>query len=159
MTQDTLAPDGTSGPQKAAKALLALSLTLLGVWTLHRYLPALIWAPILAIAVWPMYQRAVHRFPPGRHNILLPSIFTLALGLMFIVPLVLVGVQAGKEVRGVYETIDKARTDGIPPPELFCPESDVMSAPRIDVLEAGSAAPTLATNSTAASPAVRPAIT
>ena len=36
---------------------------------------------------------------------------------MFIVPLVLVGVQAGKEVRGVYETIDKARTDGIPPPE------------------------------------------
>ena len=36
---------------------------------------------------------------------------------MFIVPLVLVGVQAGKEIRGVYETIDKARTEGIPPPE------------------------------------------
>jgi predicted PurR-regulated permease PerM len=31
--------------------------------------------------------------------------------------LALVGIQAGKEVRGVYETIDKARTDGIPPPE------------------------------------------
>ena len=26
-------------------------------------------------------------------------------------------MQAGKEVRGVYQTIDKARTDGIPPPE------------------------------------------
>ena len=30
------------------------------------------------------------------------------LGLMFVGPLVLVAVQAGKEVRGVYETIDKA---------------------------------------------------
>ena len=36
---------------------------------------------------------------------------------MFIVPLVLVGVQAGKEVRGLYHTIDKAQTDGLPPPE------------------------------------------
>jgi len=39
------------------------------------------------------------------------------LGLVFIIPLVMVGVQAGKEVHGVYETIDKARTDGIPPPQ------------------------------------------
>jgi predicted PurR-regulated permease PerM len=117
MTQDTLAPDGASRLQQAAKAVLALSLTLLGVWTLHRYMPALIWAGILAIAVGPLYQRAVRRWPPGKHNILLPSVFTLALGLIFIVPLVLVAVQAGKEVHGVYETIDKARTDGIPPPE------------------------------------------
>jgi predicted PurR-regulated permease PerM len=117
VTQDTLAPDGASRPQQAAKAVLALLLTLLGIWTLHRYLPALIWAAILAIAVWPLYQRAVRRWPPGRHNILLPSVFTAALGLMFIIPLVLVAVQAGREVHGVYETIDKARTDGMPPPE------------------------------------------
>jgi predicted PurR-regulated permease PerM len=87
------------------------------VWTLHRYMPALIWAGILAIAVWPLYQRAVRRWPPGKHNILLPAVFTLVLGLMFIVPLVLVAVQVGKETRGIYETIDKARTDGIQPPE------------------------------------------
>jgi predicted PurR-regulated permease PerM len=115
--QEPLAPDGASRPQQVAKAVLALLLTLLGIWTLHRYLPALIWAPILAIAVWPFYQRTVRRWPPGKHNILLPSAFTLALGLMFIVPLVLVAVQAGKEVRGVYQAIDTARTEGIPPPE------------------------------------------
>jgi predicted PurR-regulated permease PerM len=117
MTQDTLAADGASRPQQAAKAVLALLLALLGMWTLHRYMPALIWAAILAIAVWPLYQRAVRRWPPGRHNMLLPSVFTLALGLMFIVPLVLVAVQAGKEVHGLYQTIDKARTDGIPAPD------------------------------------------
>ena len=64
-----------------------------------------------------MYQRSLRRWPPGKHNILLPAVFTAALGLMFIVPLVLVAVQAGREVHGVYETIALARTDGIPPPE------------------------------------------
>jgi predicted PurR-regulated permease PerM len=112
-----LADDRASRPQQAFKAVLALGLTILGVWTLHRYLPALIWAAILAIAVWPLYQRALRRWPPRKHNILLPAVFTAALGLMFIVPLVLVAVQAGREVHGVYATIDKARTDGIPPPE------------------------------------------
>jgi predicted PurR-regulated permease PerM len=110
-------PDGASRPQQIAKAALALLLTGLGLWTLHRYLPALIWAAILVIAVWPLYQRAVTRWPPGKHNILLPSIFTLGLGLMFIIPLVLVTIQASREVRFVFDSIAQARTEGIPPPE------------------------------------------
>jgi predicted PurR-regulated permease PerM len=113
----TPAPDGPSRPQIAARVVLALLLAGFGLWTLHRYLPALIWASILAIAVWPFYQRALRRWPPGRHNILLPALFTAMLGLAFTVPLVLVGVQVGKEIHGIYDTIDKARTDGIPPPE------------------------------------------
>jgi predicted PurR-regulated permease PerM len=115
----SLAPDGASRGQQAAKAALVLLLTAAGLWTLHRYLPALIWAAILAIAVWPLYQRAVHRWPPGKHNVLLPFVFTLALGLMFIIPLVLVGVQAGKESHEVFENIAKARSDGIPPPDFL----------------------------------------
>lgn len=112
-----MSQDGSTRPQLMARVALALALAGFGVWTLHRYLPALLWAAILAIAVWPLYCRAVGRWPPGRHNFVLPAVFTLLLGLMFIVPLVIVGVQAGKEVRGIYETIDKARTDGIPPPD------------------------------------------
>jgi predicted PurR-regulated permease PerM len=108
---------GASRPQQTAKAALALLLAALGLWMLHRYLPALIWAAILAIAVWPLYQRAVRRWPPGKHNILLPSMFTLALALVFIIPLVLVAVQAGREVHGVYDAIAKARTEGMPPPD------------------------------------------
>ena len=117
ISDSPLAPDGASRLQQGAKAVLALLLAALGVWTLHRYLPALIWAAILAIAVWPLYQRALRRWPPGKHNVLLPAVFTAALGLMFIAPLLLAAIQAGREVHGVYDTIDKARTDGIPPPE------------------------------------------
>jgi predicted PurR-regulated permease PerM len=116
-TENTVAPDAASRPQQVAKAALALLLTALGVWTLHRYLPALIWAAILAIAVWPLYRHAMRRWPPGKHNILLPSAFTLALALVFIIPMVLVAVQAAREVHGVYDSIAKARTEGIQPPE------------------------------------------
>ena len=120
--QDTTAPgdaarDRVSGPQQGAGATLAVVLIGLGLWTLHRYLPALIWAAILAIAVWPLYQRAMRRWPPGKHNILLPSVFTLLIALVFLVPLVLVAVQAGKEVHNVLDSIAQARSGGIPPPQ------------------------------------------
>ena len=88
-----MVPGGASVPQQGARFVLALLLTLAGVWTLHRYLPALVWAAILAIAVWPLYQRAMRRWPPGKHNILLPGVFTAALGLVFIMPLVMVAVS------------------------------------------------------------------
>lgn len=118
---DPLAPHGASRMQQAAKLALALVLVGLGMWALHRYLPALIWAAILAIAFWPLYQRALRRWPPkgnnGPHNVLLPAAFTAAIGLVFILPAGMVAYQTGKEVRGVYDTIDKARTEGIPPPE------------------------------------------
>ena len=111
------APAVISATQQGARAALAVVLIGLGLWTLHRYVPALIWAAILAIAVWPLYQRAIRRWPPGKHNILLPSVFTVLIALLFLVPLVLVAVQAGKEVHGVLDNIAQARSNGIPPPE------------------------------------------
>ena len=111
-------PDPTASPaQVAARIVLALVLVGLGFWTLHRYITALVWAPILAIAVWPVYQRATTRWPPGRANILWPSVFTAAIALLFIIPLIMVTVQAVHETHGIYETFDKARSEGIPPPD------------------------------------------
>jgi predicted PurR-regulated permease PerM len=103
-------------PQQAARIALALALAAAGVWTLHRYIPALLWASILAIAVWPLYQGAVRRWPPGKHNVVLPAAFTLCIGLMFAVPLAAVAWEAGREMHGIFATIDQARTEGIPAP-------------------------------------------
>ena len=130
MSPDSLAAPGASKRQQAARFVLALLLTGLGLWTLHRYLPALIWASILAIAVWPMFQRALRRWPPSQHNVLLPSVFTVLIGLVFVIPFVLVAYQASKEVRGIYETIDQARSEGIPPPQWLS-----SSAPAIATIE------------------------
>jgi predicted PurR-regulated permease PerM len=115
---------------KAARAVLALLLVLAGLWTLHRYLVSLVWASILAIAVWPLFLRATRRWPPGRHNVLLPAVFTVAIGLLFAGPFIAVAFQAGREVHGVVRTIDRARTEGIPAPE-FLSRLPVGSAPAV----------------------------
>lgn len=102
--------------QPIARAVLALALLFLGVWTLWDFLPALVWAGIFAIAVWPLYRRAQHRFPPSRHNILLPALFTLVVALVFLIPLAFAGVQLARDIHAALLWANEARQHGIPPP-------------------------------------------
>jgi len=102
--------------QRTARILLALLLAGAGIWTLHRFIPALIWASILAIAVWPSYARILRRWPPSGHHILWPMVFTLGVALIFATPLTLFGIQAVHELHTLYGALDQLRTDGIPPP-------------------------------------------
>jgi predicted PurR-regulated permease PerM len=106
-------------PQRIARTTLTIVLLLLGLWTLHEFLPALVWACIFAIALWPLYRRADARFPPGRHNVLMPSLFTLGVALAFVLPLVLVAVPLGRDAHGVFTWIQQARNNGIPPPDFL----------------------------------------
>ncbi len=105
--------------QGTARILLSLALAALGLWILHEFLPALVWALILCIALWPLYARAERRFPPGRHNILLPVLFTALVALVFLVPLVVLAVQAGREAHDVLDFVRAAEKTGIPAPELL----------------------------------------
>lgn len=99
-----------------AQLALVLVLVLFGLWTLKAFLPALAWAAILAVATWPLYRRASHHFPPGRHNILLPALFTAAVALLVLVPLGLAGVQLAREGRVIFGMVEEARQHGIAMP-------------------------------------------
>ena len=105
--------------QRIAWALLALTLTGFGLWTLKEFLPALVWASILVIAIWPYYQRAARAWPPGHHNILLPGLFTLTIALVFVLPLVLAGIQVRREAGTMLSWLGDARQQGIPVPDLI----------------------------------------
>jgi predicted PurR-regulated permease PerM len=109
----------SSRAQRFARVILTLVLLALAVWTLREFLPALVWAGILAIAFWPSYQRICLRWPPGRHTILLPAAFTLAIALVFVLPVVLAGMQVGREARTVWAWVETARHDGIPVPDII----------------------------------------
>lgn len=103
-----------------AWVVLALVLIALGLWTLWEFLHALAWAAILAVAFWPSYQQARRRWPLGRHrDILLPALFTIGIALVFVLPIVSAGIQAGQEARTVVAWIDSARHDGIPVPDFM----------------------------------------
>jgi predicted PurR-regulated permease PerM len=104
--------------QRVAWAVVALILMGFGLWTLREFLPALIWASILTIAFWPLFQRARRTWPPGHHNILLPLVFTLGIALVFVLPIVLAGMRVGHEARSLLAWIESARQDGLPVPDL-----------------------------------------
>jgi len=114
---DSPRPTGaTSRSQAAAGVALAATLVALGVWTLQRYLPALAWAAVFAIALWPLYDRARRRWPPRQHNVLLPAAFTAAVALVFLLPLAVVAIQAGHEARAVVTWVREAQAAGMPVP-------------------------------------------
>jgi predicted PurR-regulated permease PerM len=103
--------------QGMARVALSLALIALGAYTLEGFLRALAWAAILAVATWPLFMRTQARLGTGRHNILLPLLFTLGAALLFAVPLGLVAVQAGHEARVVAHWITEARQHGAPAPD------------------------------------------
>ncbi|MGU3360923.1 AI-2E family transporter [Methylobacterium sp. M6A4_1b] len=108
------------GPaQSLARLALVVALAGLGIWVLHHFIPALVWAVILAIALGPLYARAERRWPPGRHNILLPLLFTAAVALVFLIPLVVLGVQAAREAHDVVAWARSFEKSGIPVPDFL----------------------------------------
>jgi len=103
--------------QRIARIVLAAALVLLGLWILHRYLAALAWAAVLAIALWPLYRRLVGALAGHGQRILAPLILTLSIGLVFIVPFIYAGVEVARETHVFVQYLVDARHNGIPVPE------------------------------------------
>jgi predicted PurR-regulated permease PerM len=103
--------------QTVARVVLAAALTGLALWTLWEFIPALVWAGIIAIAIGPSYRMAERHFPPGKHNLLLPSVFTALVALVFVVPLAIAGVQVAREWHIVMGWLISARQTGLPAPD------------------------------------------
>jgi predicted PurR-regulated permease PerM len=90
---------------------------LIGLWILRDFLPALAWAVVLAIALWPLYGRLLRLFPNGNSRVAAPLLLTLTVGVVFVAPLVLLGIAIARETHFVIELIIAARRSGIAVPE------------------------------------------
>jgi len=103
--------------RRIARILLAIALVGLGAWIVHRFLAALAWAGVLAIALWPLHRRLALALPGGKSRILAPLLVTLAVGLVFTVPFIYVAIEGAREVRVVVHFLGEAEHNGIPVPE------------------------------------------
>ena len=106
-------------PQHFAVGALAAGLLALGLYTLWNFLSALVWAGIFAIALWPLYRKVMAQFGPGKHNLLWPMAFTLAVALIFIVPLGMIGMELARELHSLTDFLRNARENGIAEPEML----------------------------------------
>jgi predicted PurR-regulated permease PerM len=94
--------------------VVSAALVLLGIWILWEFLAALIWATVLAIATWPLFKRFTLLLP-GRPA-LASLIFTLVMGLVFLVPLGFIAVELGTEAVAAARTIPSIDETGLPVP-------------------------------------------
>lgn len=99
----------------ARGALIAL-LVALGTWIVWAFLPALIWAIIVAVAVDPLVQRAESRFAKPRRN-LIAVLFTVVFALIVLAPIGFGVAQAAREAHEIAAWIAQARSQGVPPPD------------------------------------------
>ncbi len=106
------------GPsQRVALGAMALAFVLLGLWTLKTFLPALAWAAIFGVALWPLYRRAGGGDGARPGKLLLPLGFTAGVALIFVLPLVVLGAELAREGHGIAQWVQGAQANGIGVPE------------------------------------------
>lgn len=100
--------------QRIARTALIIAVVLLSIWMLWRFLPALAWACVLAIATWPLRQVLARR---GMGNTALAAALTLVLAFVLVLPLIGLGIQAAHESGAVMQWIAEVRQHGLGTPQ------------------------------------------
>src|SRR3982751_4302480 len=108
---------GETGPSKTAMRVLALVLAIAGLWVARIFLLQIAFAVILAVAIWPLYRRLERRAALSERRIFLPLAFTLATGVVLILPFAVIGAELVRDSAGVARWLVEATHNGVPPPD------------------------------------------
>src|SRR5262249_9173371 len=111
-------PEARSRRQSAAWLLLCTVLVGAGLYILANYLRALAWAVMLAVALWPFYERVRRQMSPALAREVLPILFTALVGAAVIVPFATLAVDAAREIRELVDYGRSLEESGIPVPDF-----------------------------------------
>lgn len=111
--QEGPAPDTAHRTQMR---LLVALITLASLWVARSFLLELAWAATLAVALWPLYRRALDRRTKKGPPILIPLGFTLATGLVVMLPIAMVAVEAVSDSEAALQWLTQAQRTGIAAP-------------------------------------------
>ena len=107
-----------SRSQIGASLVAAVLLLIAGILTLRDFLPALGWAAIFAIALWPWYVRLIARWPRHARG-LIPTAMVGAVLLAFVVPLLIIAVPLVEDAHAAAGWMQQAAQTGIPAPAFL----------------------------------------
>ncbi|MDB5678560.1 AI-2E family transporter [Sphingomonas bacterium] len=110
----TTTPAADPSGARTRQLYLTVAIVLLAIWMAWEFLTPIAWAVVLAMAEWPLYARAIKRFPnrPG----LIAVGFTLATALFVIGPLSLAAVTLAQESQGAIDWFQHVQQAGLPAP-------------------------------------------
>jgi predicted PurR-regulated permease PerM len=100
--------------QRVGRTALIIVLALASVWILWRFLPALAWATVLAIATWPLCHTLARR---GLGRTGAAAVLTFLLAVVLVLPLIGLGVEAARDGRLLMVWIHEVRENGLGTPD------------------------------------------
>ena len=103
-----------SAAHKTARYVLIGALLLAGAWMLQRFLPALSWAVVLAVATTSLYDHWLKRFSGHRRHLWAALTFTAIVGAIVVVPLIYFGFVAVRETATLVRAFAESSRDGPP---------------------------------------------
>ena len=105
-----------AGARMNARVALAVVLVALALWTAAGFLTALIWATILAVALWPLYVKYAIRLTSGPSG-LAAFTFTIIVALILFTPMALAVYQVAQQGDVLVGWLKKAGESGVGVPE------------------------------------------
>jgi predicted PurR-regulated permease PerM len=104
--------------QRIASTVLITALVLVALWVVREFIPAVAWAVVLAIVLWPAYQAVErHRWFKCRTTAI-ATLLTLAIALLVVLPIAVTAIQAGGEAHDIYLWFHAAQENGVPVPDF-----------------------------------------
>ena len=111
-------PPNRQKMQQAASAVLTIGLVLLALWIIRAFLPAVGWACVIAIALWPVLHKIEnHSWFTGRTT-LVAAILTLAIALLVVLPVAIGIGQASHEAHDLMVWFKDVQENGIALPDF-----------------------------------------
>ena len=102
--------------QVRARLIAGFILLLLGSWVLHSFLALLVWAVVLAISTWPVYQRLLATNELHGKMTWVALVLTLLIGAIILAPLGYGLSRLLQEAQSLGQLLTDAQNVGIPPP-------------------------------------------
>ena len=102
------------GAVRTRQLILVAIVLMLAAWIAYDFLAPLAWAAVLAMAEWPLYSRALDRWPD--RPALLASGFAFATALIVLIPLSLAGVSLAQESQMALDWLKQVQATGIAVP-------------------------------------------
>jgi len=105
--------------QRFASAGLYTGLLLLALWVVRDFIPAVVWACVIAIALWPLLRKLERQPALAGRRTTIATFLTVAIALLFVLPACVGITQAAQEARDLIIWLHDVERNGLQMPDFI----------------------------------------
>jgi predicted PurR-regulated permease PerM len=105
--------------QRFASAALYTALLLLALWVVRDFIPAVVWACVIAIALWPLLRKLERQPGLAGRRTMIATFLTVAIALLFVLPACVGIAQAAQEAHDLIVWLHELERNGLAMPDFI----------------------------------------